>query len=370
MVFMQRLRAVGPTVLAAAALCIGTRTAAANAATAHPAAAATEFTSAAPTDAVVGGPTYTPAATTASGQPATFTVDPSTSNAACTVASGVVSFDHAGTCVLDAEDTGTTPPTSASQTIPVAAAGTTTELVVGTGTLTATVAAAAPGGGTPTGTVEFSVGGRVLGSSAVANGVATLTYSVPPNVTEAILASFQGSSDYTTSSATVTVNGPDIEPTFVAKPTIAAVMTSSAPKNARGWFHTSVRIHFICNGAGSEVLGGCPQSVVLDRSGADLSLSRTIHTTNGNEATVTLRGIKIDLTTPRVQIIGAHRRALSHGKSAVSCAASDRISGIRSCRVVTRVKRTSALERITYTATAVSWAGVTKRTVATIYTKV
>lgn len=369
MVFTQRLRAVGPVVLAAAALCLGTRTAAADAATPHAADTVTAITSVAPTDAVVDGPTYTPTATTESGQPATFSIDPATSNSACAVTGGVVSFQHAGSCVIDAADTATS--TTASQTVTVAPAGTTTELVVGTASLTATIAAAAPGGGSPSGTVVFSVGGRVLGSSTITDGTATLPYSVPPNVTEAILASFQGSGDYTTSSATVTVNGPDIQPTFVAKPTIAAVLTSRAPKNVRGWFHTSVRVHFICNAAGSQVLGGCPQSVVLDRSGTDLSLSRTIHTINGNQATVTLRGLKIDLTKPTVEIVGAHNHALAHGgRPPVSCSAHDDVSGIRSCKVVTTVKRSSTKQTIKYTATATSWAGATQRTVVTVYSKV
>lgn len=367
-VFIQRLRAVGPIVLIAAALCLGTRTVAANAATPHDATPAVTITSAAPTNAVVGGPAYTPSAASSSGDQVTFALDPATTNAACAVSNGVVSPEHAGSCVIDADDS--TGSASASQSFSVAPAGTTTDLVVGTTGLTATVAASAPSGGTPTGTVVFSVGGRVLGSSTLAGGIATLTYSVPPNVTEAILASFQGSVDYTSSSATVTVNGPDIEPTFVANPTIAAVLTSTAPKNAHGWFHTSVRVHFICNAAGSQVLGGCPHSAVLDRSGADLTLSRTIHTTSGKVATVTLRGIKIDLSKPRVKIVGARHHMLAHGaKSAVNCAASDRISGIRSCRVVTTVKRTSTTETITYTATAISWAGVTQRAVETVHAK-
>lgn len=360
---MRRLKAVGPVVLIAAALCVGTRTAAADAAT------VTAITSMAPTTAVVGGPTYTPTATTASGQPANFVADPASSNAACAVSDGVVSFVHAGSCVIDADDSASG--TSASQTITVAPSPTSTALVIGTTSLAATVTAVAPGGGAPSGTVEFSVGGRILGSSTLQDGVATLTYSVPPNVTEAILASFQGSGDYTTSTATVTVNGPNIEPTFVAEPTIAATLIGAAPRNRNGWFHTKVSVHFICDGAGSQVLGGCPESVVLDHSGADLTLTRTIHTLNGRAATVKLRGIKIDLTRPSVRIIVAHNHAARLGRtSSVSCAASDRVSGIRSCRVVRAVKRSATTETITYTAVATSWAGVTQRAVETVHAKV
>jgi hypothetical protein len=370
MVFMQRLRAVGPVVLLAAALCLGTRTAAANAATLPTPTLA--FST--PPSAAVGSAGYTLATSTnTSDQAASFTVDPITTSSACSITGNVLSFAHAGTCVVDAQTSGDANygPASATQTTTVTAAGTATDLVVGTTALTATVSAAAPGGGTPSGSVVFSVGGRVLGTSTLAGGVATLAYSVPPNVTEAILASFQGSSDYTTSSATVTVNGPDIEPTFVARPTIAAAVTSAEPKNKHGWWHTTVRVHFICNAAGSKIIGGCPSTVALSHSGDDLTVTRTIRTVAGATATVTLRGIKLDLSKPRVELVGIRNRAMYHGsRPPVSCAASDSISGIRSCRVVTTVKRSSTLETVTYTATATSWAGLTQRAVETVYAKV
>jgi hypothetical protein len=60
------------------------------------------FTSSVPSAAVVGGATYIPAGTkTASGNTISFSVDTSTTNGACTISSGVVSFAHVGTCVID-----------------------------------------------------------------------------------------------------------------------------------------------------------------------------------------------------------------------------------------------------------------------------
>jgi hypothetical protein len=337
------------------------------------------FTSQAPTSATVGGASYTPtaSASTSSGsstdQTPSFTIGAGTTDAACALSNGVVTFAHAGTCVIDAQVAADANYSAASglQTFTVAPAPTTTTLVVGVTSQTATVAAGTPGGGTPAGSVVFSVGGRVIGSASLVNGVANLSYSVPPNVTEAILASYEpAGGDYTTSSATVTVNGPDIQPTFVARPTVAAVLTSATPRNRRGWYHTRVRVHFICNGAGAPVLGGCPTTLVLYRSGANVRVTRTIATTAGRRATVTLRGIKIDLTRPHVVLRGVRSHALYAGQAPrVSCAASDRISGIRSCRVVTRVSHRSTLEAITYTATAVSWAGTVARTSVTVYAK-
>jgi hypothetical protein len=64
------------------------------------------FTSPKPTNAVVGGPTYTPVATGgASGNPVVITVD-ATSSAVCLISSGVVSFISFGTCTLDANQAG------------------------------------------------------------------------------------------------------------------------------------------------------------------------------------------------------------------------------------------------------------------------
>jgi hypothetical protein len=56
-------------------------------------------TSATPTHATVGGPTYTPTATASSGLPVAITVDATSTG--CSLSGGVVSFTTAGTCVLD-----------------------------------------------------------------------------------------------------------------------------------------------------------------------------------------------------------------------------------------------------------------------------
>jgi aspartate 1-decarboxylase len=67
---------------------------------------AVTFTSTAPAAAVVGGPGYTPTATGgASGNPVTLTVDASTS-ATCSISGGVVTYQHAGSCTIDADQAG------------------------------------------------------------------------------------------------------------------------------------------------------------------------------------------------------------------------------------------------------------------------
>jgi hypothetical protein len=53
------------------------------------------------------GDTYTPVATGGgSNNPVTFSIDASTTNNACSISTGTVTFDHAGTCVIDADQAG------------------------------------------------------------------------------------------------------------------------------------------------------------------------------------------------------------------------------------------------------------------------
>jgi hypothetical protein len=71
----------------------------------NPASQTVAFTSTAPTNALVGGPVYAATASATSGLPAAVTVDASAA-AICTIVSGNVSFQAAGTCVLDANQGG------------------------------------------------------------------------------------------------------------------------------------------------------------------------------------------------------------------------------------------------------------------------
>jgi hypothetical protein len=63
------------------------------------------FTSAAPTNATVGGATYTVTASATSGLPVAFTID-SSASAVCTIAGATVSFIGSGSCVINADQPG------------------------------------------------------------------------------------------------------------------------------------------------------------------------------------------------------------------------------------------------------------------------
>ena len=79
------------------------------------------FTSTAPSNATMGGPTYTPTATATSGLPVTITID-ATASSVCSISAGVVSFNAVGTCVINANQAGNAnykPATQAQQSFTV-----------------------------------------------------------------------------------------------------------------------------------------------------------------------------------------------------------------------------------------------------------
>ncbi|MHB1209502.1 MAG: hypothetical protein ACYC1I_07305 [Acidimicrobiales bacterium] len=136
------------------------------------------------------GGTYTLSATTDSGLPVTYAVDPTSTPGACTLVGTTVSFADLGTCVISVSQPGSDvflPAQSVTQTIVVGAMLTTvniktTVLSAKFGQATRAVATIEPVAGGATGTVQFTVDGRNFGApQKVANGVATSALLVDAN---------------------------------------------------------------------------------------------------------------------------------------------------------------------------------------------
>ncbi len=134
-----------------------------------------------PPPASIGG-TYTLSATTDSGLPVTYAVDPSSSTGACTLVGTTVSFVDLGTCVISVSQSGSAeflPAPSVKQTIVVGAMLTTLNVrttlpAVKFGQAARALATVAATLGTVTGAVQFVVDGRNFGTpQRVVNGVAT-----------------------------------------------------------------------------------------------------------------------------------------------------------------------------------------------------
>jgi hypothetical protein len=183
------------------------------------------FTSTAPTDAKVGGPTYTVTATATSGLPVTFSIDPSASSI-CTIAGSTVSFIGVGTCVINANQAGDAnwnAAPQAQQTFPVAK-----------GDQTITFTSTAP--------VGAMVGGPTYTVTATATSGLPVTFTIDASATS--VCSIAGSTVSFTGAGTCVINAnqagngtynpaPQVQQSFaVAKGNQTITFTSTPPANA------------------------------------------------------------------------------------------------------------------------------------------
>jgi hypothetical protein len=230
-------------------------------------------------------------------------------------------------------------------------AGTLATISVQPTTITATVTAVAPGAGTPTGLVTFSVGGISVGTAALTSGTATLTYSVPSGSSRNVAAIYAGDANFTGASAS----------TSRSDPSLIATVTSAHPKTTFGWYRTPVTVHFTCLTDGAALTGACPAAVTVSRSAGGQSVARTITTTNGGAATVVVSPINVDRVKPRATVTGVRNRAVYDAAApARRCVAHDALSGVASCSVRTTSKSkapTTLLTTIHYTVSATDRAG-------------
>ncbi len=327
------------------------------------------FTSTAPAPAAIGG-TYEPTATGgASGNPVVFSVDPATTNSACTVNAGVVTFAHAGTCVVAADQAGDAVHAAAetvTQSITVAkdaqaVAFTSTApdqaSIGGTYEPTAT-------GGASSNPVVFSVDPattnviegvvrprrrplgpalrRVAGRLRAPRAVVPPTRPVTPTAGHSLDQDRVTFTDTGVCTITATQTGgpdhSDASPMTQAvtvvrsQPTITAHLTSRRPETRFGWYRRTVTVTYTCDADGSTIRGGCPAPATVRGSGEHRSRTRTIHTADGGVGTVTT---VVDLDKVRPQVRATHVRADRSYRVVpeVGCKASDSLSGVRRCRV-------------------------------------
>ena len=225
---------------------------------------------------------------------------------------------------------------------------------ISAGSLRAQVAATPPGAGIPTGTVRFLVDGTQVGTATLdGTGLATLNHALPGGHASTVAAAYDGDANFLASSAS----------TSRTDPKITASVTGKPKKSKAGWYRGKVTVTFVCAASGSPLSTACPAPVVLKKNGADQEVTGTVQSANGGIGTVSVGGINIDHTKPRVSLTGV--RASGHYPSApkVGCKAVDKLSGVASCRVR---KHELAGSRIRYTAVATDKAGNRSRRSVTI----
>lgn len=188
------------------------------------------FTSTAPTAATVGGDYTVSALGGGSGNPVTFSVDPGTTNDACSISDDAVSFDAAGTCVIAAHQAGdddyAAAPTAIQQfavdLVPTATSVTLTSSAVVFGeAVTATVAVS----GTVEGSVQFTVDGDPFGDPVTpdVDGGATSADLADPALT---VGSHQVGADFTpTDDATYAASSAEPKALVVGKASTTSSLT-------------------------------------------------------------------------------------------------------------------------------------------------
>ena len=199
------------------------------------------FTSANPTPVNVGA-TYTPSANGgASGNPVVFTIDAASTAGACSITSGVVHFNAAGTCIVDANQAGNASYNAAAQvqqtiTVHVALTSTTTTLTVTPSTRTygdeddvvfSVVVHATSG--TPSGTVTIKSGATVLCviTLSAAKGQCSTSNTILAVGTQGVVAVYSGDTHYAGSTSTS-------QSVVITKDTSKTVVSSSAGVAAYG----------------------------------------------------------------------------------------------------------------------------------------
>jgi hypothetical protein len=274
----------------------------------------------------VGSPVALGAATT------TFTPSP-----ALAVGSYVVKavYNPLGT------DPNHTAATSNSLTQVVGKAATTTSVAVSGDTLTATVAPVAPGAGSPTGTVAFTVNGLAAGSATLgAGGIATLTGTGVGS--HSVTATYSGDGNFLTSSGHRSAVGP----------TVVAHVSSAHPKH-NGWYRSTVHVSFTCTANTAPLSAGCPATRTLSTNGRGKTVTVTVAQTDGGTTTVAVGPINIDGTAPRLTVT-------RHANN-VKCHASDSLSHGATCSVHRTRTIHNGVHTLHWTATAHDRAGNTKK---------
>ena len=111
--------------------------------------------------------------------------------------------------------------------------------------------------------------------------------------------------------------------------------------NARGWNNTSIAVQFSCQDQMSGITA-CPIPVILNNEGTGQSAAGLTSDFAGHEASASVSGINIDLTSPVVAYNGGAVEYTVDQTVQITCVASDALSGILRQRVRTSLARRTA----------------------------
>jgi hypothetical protein len=211
-------------------------------------------------------------------------------------------------------------------------------------------------GGSPAGS-SYSVPSKT-GVSYQVNGIAAAAGTYPGTDGSTITVTAAAQPGYALSGTTSWTHIFTVTPDCagVTSPSIHAHLSSAHPKSAAGWYRSAVRLTFSCTVGSAPLVVGCPVPVILKKSTAGQTVTRTIHASDGGVATVTVSHIKIDRVVPTVHVTGVtggHTYSWP-GPKKIGCKAHDHLSGLAAhCKVSEAIRG----HKVKVTATAVDRAG-------------
>jgi uncharacterized repeat protein (TIGR02543 family) len=297
------------------------------------------FTSTAPTNARATGASYTPTATATSSLTAAITVDASASSV-CSISAGVVTFQTAGTCVLNANQSGNSSYAAASraqQSFSVAAAKLTTPATPTVSATTSTLKSIAVSWSAVTDAASYTI--RVYDSPGTGNarevivGVGgtslTLTASNFPGIADgteyyisvsALANSSDGHSDEGVKAA-VTTNSPAVTPSIGTQPVSASKTAGQSVTFSVSASRTDAGVlSYQWRKGGSNISGATSSSYTINPTAtADAgeytvvvtnSLNGTTATATSSAATLTMSSA-LSITTPSSGLSAAVNSAYS-----------------------------------------------------------
>jgi adhesin/invasin len=141
------------------------------------------------------------------------------------------------------------------------------------------------------------------------------------------------------------------------KPALTAVVSAAAPAR-NGWYRSPVTVTFTCAGS-LPLVAACPEPAVLSADGSGQVVTRSVTDTLGSSASVTSAAVSIDATRPtlKVKVKGAKKGATYAKAPKLSCAATDKLSGVATCTIATKKAKSKRGTLVRWTAVALDKAG-------------
>jgi adhesin/invasin len=141
------------------------------------------------------------------------------------------------------------------------------------------------------------------------------------------------------------------------KPVLTATVSATLPARS-GWYRSPVTVSFACSGS-LPLTAACPEPAVLTADASGQVVTRSVTDSLGSVGSVTTAPVSIDQTKPTLKVKGAKKRATYAKAPKLRCKATDKLSGVASCKITTKRTKSKKGTLVRWTAVALDKAGNT-----------